>query len=64
LAAFHFAEKSVNAESARIYLGAYRSYPKVTDDVKGLFTTYPDSVELVKYTTTSATPWFTFVLVD
>jgi hypothetical protein len=64
LAAFHFAEKSVNAENARIYLDAYRSYPSVTIDVKGLFTSYPDSVEMVKYTTTSAVPWFTFALGD
>jgi hypothetical protein len=64
LATFHFADKSVDAVTTRYILDGWRSYPNVTIDVMGLFTTYPDSVELIKYKTTTAAPWFTFAFSD
>ncbi len=64
LAIFHFGNQSVDSVSTRYILDAYRSYTNVTVDVKGLYTSYPDSVELVKSRTSSAAAWFTFGLVD
>jgi hypothetical protein len=54
----------VEAENTRYILNAWRAYPDVTIDVKGLYTTYPDAVEIVKFKSTTAAPWFTFALTD
>jgi hypothetical protein len=64
LGIFHFGSQSVESLPTRYILNAWRSYTDVTVDVKGLFTSYPDSVELVKSKTSSAAAWFTFGLVD
>jgi hypothetical protein len=62
LAVFHFGDQSVTAEQQRYLFNAWRSYSDVTIDVKGLFNAYPDSVEIVKFNNTVASPWFTFSL--
>jgi hypothetical protein len=64
LATFHFADKSVDAVNTRYILDSYRSYTDINIDVMGLYTTYPDSVEIVKYKTTTAAAWYTFALSD
>jgi hypothetical protein len=64
LGAFHFGSQTVQAENTRYLFDAYRSYTDISIDVKGLFKTYPDAVELVQYKSTTAGPWFTFALSD
>lgn len=64
LAVFHFGSQSVNAVNTRYVFDTHRSYTDVTIDVSGLFTSYPDSVEIVKYVNYQTAPWFTFALTD
>jgi hypothetical protein len=64
LGTFHFGSQTVEAENVRYLFDAYRSYMNVTIDVKGLYTSYPDAVELIHYANTSAAPWFNFALTD
>ena len=62
LATFHFADKDVQAENTRYILNSLRSYTNVTIDAKGLFTSYPASVDIVQYKNVKVAPWFTFAL--
>jgi hypothetical protein len=64
LATFHFGSKSVNAVQTKYLFDAHRSYMDVYIDVIGLYKEFPDSVEIVKFTTTTAAPWYTFGLVE
>ena len=64
LGTFHFGSQVVDAVNTRYILDAWRSYPNVYIDVQGLYTSYPDSVELVRYKSTTASPWFTIDLSD
>lgn len=64
LATFHFGDKSVEATNTRYIFNSLRSYPSVTIDVRGLYTTYPDSVDLVKGKTSTYPAWFTFSLAE
>jgi hypothetical protein len=74
LATFHFpasvcgasatscAQQAVEAVNSQIIIDRLRSYPGVTIQVKGLFTAYPEKVDLVKYKNFSGGPLFTFAL--
>ncbi len=64
LGAFHFGSQTVEAVNTRYILDSYRSYTNINIDAPGLFTSFPDAVELVKYKSTTAAPWFTFALAD
>jgi hypothetical protein len=65
LGTFHFGSQTVEAENTHYLFDAYRTYMSITIDVKGLYTSYPDAVELIRYGVTgTATPWFTFALND
>jgi hypothetical protein len=65
LGTFHFGSQTVEAENGHYLFDAYRTYMSITIDVKGLYTSYPDAVELIRYGATgTATPWFTFALTD
>lgn len=64
LATFHFSGKSVDAVQTKYLFDAHRSYTDVYIDVRGLYKEFPDSVEIVKFTNTTAAPWFTFGLVE
>lgn len=64
LGTFTFGSTAVDAQNTRYILDSYRSYTNVMIDVMGLYTSYPDSVQVVKYQNTTAAPWFTFVLAD
>ncbi|MCL4560145.1 MAG: hypothetical protein M1281_05980 [Chloroflexi bacterium] len=62
LATFYFGDQKVDATPTRYVFERMRSYPGVTIDVKGLFTSYPESVEIVKYKDYKVAPWFNFTL--
>jgi hypothetical protein len=62
LATFHFADKAVDADPTRIIVDRLRSYPNVTITVKGLFTSYPDSVDIIRFKDLKVAPWFSFNL--
>ncbi len=62
LATFHFGDQVVDATQTRYVFERMRSYSSVTIEVKGLFTSYPESVEIVKYKDYKVAPWFTFAL--
>jgi hypothetical protein len=62
LATFHFGSQAVDAVQSVIIIDRLRSYPGVAIDVKGLFPSYPDSVDLVKYVHFTGGPWATFQL--
>jgi hypothetical protein len=64
LGEFHFGDQTVEAVNTRTILDAWRTVPEMTIDVKGLYTGYPDAIEIVKYKTTHAPSWFTFGLTD
>jgi hypothetical protein len=65
LATFTFGSQSVTGVNTRYVFDTHRSYTDVNFDVAGLFTSYPDTVELVKYPNYTSTPaWFTFNLAD
>ena len=62
LATFHFGDQTVEATNTRYTFYPQRSYDNVAIDVPGLFTSYPDSVDIVKYKDYNVAPWFSFNL--
>jgi hypothetical protein len=60
LATFHFGDKAVDALNTRYIIDTMRTIPDVNIDVMGLFTSYPDSVDIVKYKSVTVAPWYTF----
>lgn len=62
ISTFHFGEKSVAGDKNRLIFDRLRSYPDTEITVSGLFSTYPDSVELRKFTNYNVAPWFNFPL--
>jgi hypothetical protein len=62
LATFHFGNQAVNAVNTRYVFDRLRSYDNVQITVMGLYTSYPDSVEMVKYINYTVSPWYTFGL--
>lgn len=62
LATFHFSGKAVDADPGRIILDPLRSYNEVSITLKGLYTSFPDSVEIVRFKDLKVAPWFNFNL--
>ena len=63
VATFHFGSQAVEGEKNRLIFDRLRSYPDAVIAVKGLFSSYPDSVELRKFKTAQQ-PWFNFQLTE
>ena len=62
LATFKFGDKSVQAQNTRFIIDRLRGYPDLQIVAQGLFTTYPDAVELVQSKNANVQPWFSFNL--
>jgi hypothetical protein len=62
LATFHFGDKTVDAEQTQTIVESLRTNSNVLISVKGLFNTYPDTVDLIKYKNYPTQPLFTFSL--
>jgi hypothetical protein len=62
VAVFHFGDKTVESEKNRLIFDSLRSYPDTLISVKGLFTSYPDTVELRTFKNFANAPWYTFQL--
>jgi hypothetical protein len=60
LAAFNFGDQKVEAQSQRLVFDRLRSYTDAAIEIKGLFSAYPDSVEIRRWKAYSEPPWFTF----
>jgi hypothetical protein len=64
LAVFNFQGQTKIAEKTQIILNPHTSYTNQIISVKGLFTTFPDSVEIRKWKSLNVKPWYTFQLTD
>lgn len=63
LATFHFGDQAVDAVNTRYIIDSMRSYSDIEISVPGLFKSYPDSVDLVKFKNfPTQKPWFSFKL--
>ena len=62
LGTFYFNDETVVAEKTRWILNPLRTEPDATLEIKGLFTRYPDSVEIRKWDNYQVDPWYTFLL--
>jgi hypothetical protein len=63
LATFHFGGQSVDAASTQYVIDRLRGYSNIDVTVPGLFTSYPTSIDLIKYKNyPTEKPWFTFNL--
>jgi hypothetical protein len=63
LATFHFGDQAVDAVNTRYIIDSMRSYSNIEITVPGLFNSYPDSVDLVKFKSfPNQKPWFTIKL--
>jgi hypothetical protein len=62
LGTFHFGDQQVVAEKEQIILNPLRSVPDVTLEAKGLFTSYPESIEIRKWKSYNVQPWYVFQL--
>jgi hypothetical protein len=62
LGTFYFSGQAIEAEKLQFVFNPLRSVPDFKLEVKGSFTTYPDSVEIRKWKTYNVKPWFTFQL--
>lgn len=59
---FHFGDQPVVAEKAQWILNPLRSVPAAALEAKGLFSTYPDTIEIRKWNNFNVKPWFVFQL--
>lgn len=62
LGTFHFGDQTVEANKTQIILNPLRSEPDVRLSLSGLFTKYPDSVEIRKWKNYQTKPWYVFDL--
>jgi hypothetical protein len=62
LGTFHFGDQSVLAEKAQWILNPLRSVPAAALEAKGLFSTYPDTIEIRKWNNFNVKPWYVFQL--
>lgn len=60
LATFHFGDQTVDAVNVHYFFNPYYSDENVHIDVMGLFPSYPNSVDILKYKTYRTEPWYTF----
>jgi hypothetical protein len=61
---FYFGDQVIEGEKERYIFDTLRSYPDTHITVKGLFTSFPEKVELRKFKNTGTAPWFTFLLTE
>lgn len=62
LGTFYFDGQPVVAEKTRWILNPNRSVPSVTLEAKGLFTEFPEMVEIRKWNSYQVDPWYVFQL--
>lgn len=62
LGTFHFGDQAIEANKAQIILNPLRSEPDVRLTANGLFTQYPDSIEIRKWKSYQTKPWYVFDL--
>jgi hypothetical protein len=62
ISTFYFADKTIEGVNNRLIFDSLRSYPDTIVSVKGLFTSFPDKVDLRTFKNYSTAPWFTFLL--
>jgi hypothetical protein len=62
LAAFHFGDQAVQAVNTLYVIDRLRGYSTIDVTVKGLYTSYPTSVDLIQYKNVQTPPWFSFNL--
>lgn len=62
LGTFHFGDHEVGAEKAQFILNPLRSVPDAKLAAKGLYESYPDSIEIRKWKSYNVTPWYVFQL--
>jgi hypothetical protein len=63
LATFHFGSQTVDSVNTQYIIDSLRSYANIEITVKGLYKTYPDTVDIVKFKNfPKQKPWFTFAL--
>jgi hypothetical protein len=62
LGTFYFGDQTVIAEKTRWILNPLRAVPDATLEIKGLFTSLPDKVEIRKWNNLNVQPWYTFQL--
>lgn len=60
MAALVFKDKQVEAEKQQLIFQRLRTYSKVSIDVKGLFSAYPDGAIIRQWKNLQVAPWFTF----
>lgn len=60
LGTFYFGDQPVVAEKTQWILNPLRSVPAATLEIKGLFTSFPDVVEIRKWNTYDVEPWYVF----
>ncbi len=62
LGTFRFGEQTVEADKTKIVLNPLRSVPDVKLEVKGLWESYPEAVEIRKWKSYNVEPWYVFQL--
>lgn len=62
LGTFSFGEETILAEKTQWILNPLRAMPDATLEMKGLFTSLPDMVEIRKWNNYDVEPWFVFPL--
>ncbi len=63
LATFHFGSQAVDATNTQYVIDRLRGYSNIDITVPGLFTSYPTSIDVIKYKNyPTMAPWFTFDL--
>ncbi len=64
LALFTFGGITIEAEKKQLIFDHLHSYPDVKIEVKGLYSEYPDKVEIRKWKNYQVAPWYTFTLAN
>jgi hypothetical protein len=62
LGTFYFNDETVIAEKTRWILNPLRTEPDATLEIKGLYTRYPDSVDIRTWNNYDVDPWYVFLL--
>lgn len=62
LGVFYFADQAVVAEKTQWILNPLRAVPAATLEIRGLYTSLPDKVEIRKWNNYDVAPWYVFQL--
>lgn len=62
LSTFFFGDQKIEGEKKQLIFDRLRTYPEITLEVKGLYTQYPDAIEIRRWKNLKVAPWFTFKL--